>query len=165
VLAAGLAGCSGNSDDGSDTDGDDGSDTDGGDNGSDADGGDNGSPSKTETSSGLTGELAENGVSGLEIVDWTATEGDGEIQVTLTVENVSDQTTDAFVYQYGGTAYDSNGEDITAGLATGSTNATTIGPGETTTLNMYIGVFGSASNVARYELSLTCGSFGDGTYC
>ncbi len=151
VLTAGLAGCSGESG-GTDDSGEDG--TDGGN-----------EPTPTPTPSGPSGEIVENGVSGLRIVDWTTERTDEDLLVTLTVENVGDQKTDAFDYTYEATAYDSAGQDITAGVATGSTGST-IDPGQTTTINMYIGALGGPGEIARFELRLRCDDFfDDGVYC
>jgi hypothetical protein len=111
------------------------------------------------------GEVVENSVSGLEITDWTTEVTEEDLLVTLTVENVGDQQTDAFDYTYEATAYDSAGDDITAGVATGSTGST-IDPGETTEINMYIGGLGGPSEIARFDLRLQCDDFfDDGVYC
>lgn len=150
VLTTGLAGCSGGGDDG-DTSGD-------------GDGGAN-DPTPTQTPTGPTGEVVENGVSGLEIVDWTTTTTEEDLQIALIVENTGNQETDAFDYTYEGTAYNSANEDITAGVATGSTGST-IAPGETATINMYLGALGGPSEIDRFELRLQCDDFfDDGVYC
>ena len=144
AVTAGLAGCSGN-----DGDSDDGGDE------------------PTPTPSGPTGEVVENSVSnGLEITDWTTEVADGDFNITLTVKNVGDQQTDAFDYTYEATVYNSADEDITASVASGS-RGSTIDPGQTTEINMYVGVSNEdPSAVSRFELRVRCDDFFDeGVYC
>lgn len=156
-VSAGLAGCSGDDGSGSDDEPDDDeTTTDPGD--------DTSTPAQDGGPRGSVGNVA---VDGLSVADWSAEPSDDELRVTVTVENVGDQTTDAFSYNYELALYDSSETDITGDPgATGSMSDTEVSPGEQTTINVYYGVDGTPEDVASYEISLNCdGPFSDGSYC
>jgi hypothetical protein len=161
AVTAGLAGCSSDSatsDGGSGSeDGESGAD-DGG-SGTNTDGGSGNGDDSSSTE--VTGDVVENGVSGLEIVGWTTSTTDEDLVVEVTLENVGDQQTAASDYSYEAFAYDNAGEDITTGFGF-VTSGTTVAPGETTTITLYLGAFGGPSEIAAFGLALRCGS---GVYC
>lgn len=184
-----LAGCGGNGDGGGGNGNGDGGgsgngnggtgDGDNGDGGSNGNGGgDNGESSGTggdeptvsatstpESSDG--GSVGRNTVDGLEITGWVVQDVEDQFQVSVTIRNTGDRTTDIFNYEYGLALYGNDGTEIsTDGGGSGSTNDTEIAPGQRASINVFQSVDGSPEDVERFEISLSCdGPFVDGVYC
>jgi len=112
------------------------------------------------------GEVVGDGVDGLEVVGWESEPTEEGLELTITVRNVGDQTTDIKDYSYDVTVYDGEDTDIT-GSDTGTSSVDTeIDPGSVASITVTQGVDGNAANVARYEIDLNCdGAFTDGVYC
>jgi len=91
--------------------------------------------------------------------------------VNITVENNGDQQTDIGEYTYHLTPYDADGNDVGDDMqGTGSLGATDVSPGERVSFQIYRPLDVDPSEVARYEVTLTCespetGFADDGVYC
>ena len=131
-------------------------------------------PEEDETSSSASG-TASNSVQQLAIVDHEPADSfadDNTFGVELTVENNGEQETNLDNYFYIIVPYDVDGNDVSnswTGPFFGDTPST-IGPGEQLTFFAFLQVTTSASEVDRYELTLTCtstvtGYEAEGVYC
>lgn len=147
LVAAGLAGCSGDSD---------------------------GADAENIPELQLSGQQLESTVDGLSIVGQShelvpgRQHEDIHFAVTPTVRNTGDQETNLGDYQYEIRLYSAEDIDITPGN-TWKANAQTVAPGETGTILLQVSFISSDSvspeDVDRYEVTLSCGEDSDGDYC
>lgn len=148
LVATGLAGCSGDSDDGG------------------------GTPTLPDIE--ISGQQLGSTIDELSIVDQSydilrgQRHDDVHFAVTPTVRNDGDQEASLQDYQYDLTLYDRDDSDITPGN-TWKARPDTVQPGETGTILIQV-TFSSApdtypEDVDRYELILTCGPDNAGSYC
>jgi hypothetical protein len=175
AVTAMLAGCSG---DGGDRDGGDGGD------GADSDGDDGGTPTATgsptatdtpsetptetppASSKRLNSEVSELAFVSAEqdVAGESDPSPSGTWLLRVTVENTGDQETNLFEYDYEGTVYDADGNEI-GGIdgksSTGDSNAAPGGTGEVTLSSRDV----DPEEVARYEVALVCTSISEGVYC
>ena len=172
-----VAGCSGDSGDGSESNGHESNGNESNDNESDggngeSDGGnggtDNGGDPTLTTSGPVDGEVASNAVEELVVV-MLESQVSNVFSVTVTLENTGDQRTNAMNYSYTLALFDGDGNE----LGTVTANKANLGSG------MAAGQQGSViatpqfydgepSDVARYELTVDCSEVADedrGVYC
>lgn len=89
---------------------------------------------------------------------------DGDFVVTVSIENVGDQTTDIWEYDYQLDVYDESGTNLSNGTAMFAMSDTEVEPGETASLDLNPQI-DDPSAVTSYEITLSCGAFSDGAYC
>ena len=146
LVAAGLAGCS--------SDGSDGS----------------GSTPLPEIE--VSGEVVTSSVDGLSVTDYEhelrrgQAHEDVHFAVTPTVENTGDQRADLGDYEYDLELFDADDIEITPGDPW-TTGGEELSPGDSGTVLVQVSFLNaegaSPDDVARYELSVSCG--GSGSYC
>jgi hypothetical protein len=177
----GLAGCSSGSDssgdgdsgeDGSsDTSGDDGSDT-----GNDGNGGDDGSDGLSDVMGqavDISGTV-DSDIDELEVIDHRMAKGEGShvaegaLGLALLVENTGEATADlVFEYSYTLTVYDASDEEMFSDDATGTSappETNPLDPGASGPVVLMVGAY-EPDQIGRYEATVTCQSYDEGTYC
>jgi hypothetical protein len=181
----GLAGCSigsdssGDGDSGedgsSDTSGDDGSDGNGGDDGNGGNGGDDGNDGLSDVMGqavDISG-TADSDIDELEVIDHRMAVGEGShvaegaLGLALLVENTGEATADlVFEYSYTLTVYDASDEEMFSDYAGKSAPPETnpLDPGASGPVVLIVGAY-EPDQIGRYEATLTCQSFDEGTYC
>lgn len=120
-----------------------------------------------ETPDGLTVVGLESFVEGEG--DRSPFTSDGEWGTRVTVENVGDQEAQLVEgrnYQYSMTVYDDAGTELYGGgVGVGTTSGGTVAPGRTKTLTLVPPEDVDPDRIARYVVSITCGTFSEGVYC
>ena len=122
----------------------------------------------------LSGQRLESTVDELSIVDQRQRllrgrqHEDIHFAVTLTVRNTGDQEASLEDYEYEIRLYSPEDIEITPGN-TWAINPDTVAPGETGTILLQVSFISSESvspeDVDRYEVTLSCGGDGAGSYC
>lgn len=152
AVSVGVAGCSGGGD--------------GGDGGNDESGGTTSGGDSNDGGGESSMESVTNELDGFRVVDHSG-EVDGEnYAVTADVKNVGDQTASIIEHGFELVLYDSSGNDITgSGNSVAAINQGEWTAGKTIEIQMSVGIDGEPSDVASYEIVITCDSFDDGVYC
>lgn len=120
------------------------------------------------------GSVRDHDIEGIEVVGWESElaggngdDGQERFEITLAVENVGEETTDATEYLYQAFPSDGDGAELNVFTQENSVGVTTdpeIAPGERTVVYTIPDV-ANPGDVASYELTVTCGSLDDGIYC
>jgi hypothetical protein len=112
---------------------------------------------------GLTGSVGNNAVSGLTVVDHSASKGDG-LRVSITVENTGDQVMEPQYYSYDITAIYEDGSTMEAPFTSQQGGEGDVQPGERGSITVDAAVRDPGS-VVRYRISVNCGTSTLGVYC
>lgn len=173
----GLAGCSSGSDSSGDGDsGEDGSSDTSGDDGSDGNGGDDGSDGLSDVlgqAVDISG-TANSDIDELEVIDHRMARGEGShvaegaLGIAVLVENRGEATADlVFEYSYTLAVDDASDEEMFSGYANGSSappESNPLDPGASGPVVLIVGAY-EPDQIGRYEVTLTCRSGDEGTYC
>lgn len=124
------------------------------------------------------GEVKESSVEGLRIVGLESKVAEshpyprqGEWGVKIDLENSGDQSTELNEYTWALTVYDDAGDVLKklnrkeGNMIVSPAGGRTLAAGETTGVAIQSTEAIDAEKVGRYEVSLTCGTFADGVYC
>lgn len=150
-----IAGCSGDGDGGED--GGDGSD-------GDSDGGDGGSTDSGGPEQEEMGGVAENTVSGLEIVGYVSDASGSRFSVEVTIDNVGDRDVDLMDYTYE-VAIFADGDELPTDSTSREGSETAVAAGERGTLTLKPRYAGDLSEIDEYEIALSCPTMASATYC
>lgn len=118
-----------------------------------------------EASGEPTGEVTENVVAGIEVTDYSAQRGSDSFTVSVTLENVGEETT-TMEYNIDVTTYDGSGTALNEGFTTIQRSYTDdYAPGESQTFEVEPQL-DCPSAVARYEIEVNCAATpNSGDYC
>jgi hypothetical protein len=117
----------------------------------------------TPRPAGLTGGVGNNAVSGLTVVDHSASKGDS-LRVSITVENTGDRVMEPQYYSYDITAVYEDGSTMEAPFTSQQGGEGDVQPGERGSITVDASVRDPGS-VVRYRISVNCGTSTLGVYC
>jgi len=124
---------------------------------------DESTPTPRPRTEGLTGSVGNNAVSGITVVDHSASTGDS-LRVSITVENTGDRVMEPQYYSYDVTAIYEDGSSMTAPFTSQQGGEGDVQPGERGSITVDAAVR-SPDSVVRYRIDVNCGTSTLGVYC